>query len=1065
MLTISPRRNQILASLPWGEFARLEPQLELVPCKQGQILYQDGQDLGYLYFPVTMVASLVNSGDEDSATELALIGDEGVIGLAEALGGEAMRYHAVTLVAGHAYRLRAEWAMWEFEHGGPLLRPAMRFMQSLMAQIVQVAYCNQHHTVDQRLCRWLLAVTERAPDQPLHMTQADIANHLGARREAVSTATVRLQALGAVQHNRGTLSVADRGGLEAEACTCAVALRRPPPAPQRSVAEVLARPRPRPTQASIRHRAEDRHRQNRVAMPDSPADMARMLYELQISNLELEVQNEELAHVCAEVEALREMYTDIYDFAPVAYLAVDAQGAVRQCNLAGAVLLGFKRSEAARHRFGDAVVVSQRPAFEAFLKEVLVGRNHQRCELVLAATAQRPAASVILEGMADENGQECRIVLTDITALRETERALRAANDRQRLAQRAAQAGCWDWDLTRNVLDWSPEFYALFGLNPDIHTPSFETWASILHPEDREATLAQSRRVVAEGDTLAQEYRAVLPDGSLKWIGAFGQVFKDEAGKAVRFAGLCRDITVFKQRELDLLAMTKKLDMAQQAAGAGFWEWNFATGRHAWSDNFYRLFGLDPAAVSPSNNAWRERVHPDDLATVERVIETSLREQTPYLCEYRVCLPNGEVRRIQAQGDFALDTQGRIQGLTGICLDVTRRHAQDERLQIWAEAFERADFALAISDARSGTFIAVNPAFARERGYDPAELQGAPVATVFPAEVWSAAKTHLAQVDQTGHAVVESEHMTKDGRRFPVLVDLTIVRDAQGRPMNRVAYVLDISARKQAEADLARYRDHLEQLVYARTQQLSDAKAAAETASQAKTVLLSNVSHELRTPMNGILGMLELARRRVGEGDARLLNYLDNSRASAHRLLELIDSLIAIVDIEINRLVLRERVFRLDEVMAGCRARLAGAAADKGLLLACDLDPDLAQRPLFGDAERLGEILLNLGDNAVKFTERGSVLIEGQAIEEEATYLTVRFQVSDTGPGIPGEDQARMFTLFEQIDSSLSRRHGGIGLGLPLCKRLVTMMGGKIGMESNPGQGSTFWFTVRLGKV
>ena len=1065
MLTISPRQNRILAALPASEFARIEGQLELVSSQQGQVLYQDGQNLGYLFFPVSLVASLVSCQGEEGATELALIGDEGVIGMPEAMGGGRMLYNAVTLVPGHAFRLRAEWAQWEFEHGGPLLRLALRFMHGLMAQIVQVAYCNSHHNVDQRLCRWLLAVTERAPGQTLRVTQADIADRLGVRREAVSTATVRLQALGAVQHNRGLLSVADRTVLEAESCGCQVALRRSIPAPSPSTAEVLERPRPRPTQASIRHRAEDRFRRNRSSLPSSPADLGRLLEELQLNKLELEIQNEELTQAYAEADALRDLYADIYDFAPVAYLTVDAQGVVRQSNLAGAILLGIKRSEAARHRFGDAVAADQREMFERFLADTLAGQKRQRCELTLAATEQRPQTNVILDGMADEQGGECRLVVIDITVLRQTEQALSRANARLHLALRAAHAGSWDWDLVRDALYWSPELYALLGLDPAGSPPSLETWATTIHPKDRDAALAQSRQVIEHGETLTQEYRIVLPDGSIKWIGAFGQVFRDESGRAVRFTGLCRDIDYFKQREQLMVVLQRKLELAQRAAGAGLWDWNFATGEHTWSDNFYRLFGFEPGAVVPANDVWRSRVHPDDLPAVEQLVQKCMQEGSPYASEYRVCLPSGEIRRIQALGDVTLDDQGRALGMTGLCLDITQRRAQEERLQLWAEAFERADFALAISDARSGTFIAVNPAFARERGYEPAELRGAPLSTVFPADIWEAAKTHLAQVDQTGHAVLESEHQTKDGRRFPVLVDLTIVRDAQGRPLNRVAYVLDISARKQVEADLARYRDHLEQLVHARTRELSDAKAAAETASQAKTILLTNVSHELRTPMNGILGMMELARRRVGNTDVKALEYLDKSRASALKLLELINSLITMADIESQQFHLANQVFSLGSVMAECRTHLAETAAAKELNLACDLDPALARRHLRGDPERLGEILWNLGENAIKFTDQGSVLVQGHVTEEDDTSVTLRFQIRDTGRGIAAEDQARIFSLFEQLDGSLSRSNGGVGLGLPLCKRLVGLMGGEIGMDSDPGLGSTFWFTVRLGKA
>ena len=225
---------------------------------------------------------------------------------------------------------------------------------------------------------------------------------------------------------------------------------------------------------------------------------------------------------------------------------------------------------------------------------------------------------------------------------------------------------------------------------------------------------------------------------------------------------------------------------------------------------------------------------------------------------------------------------------------------------------------------------------------------------------------------------------------------------------------------------------------------------------------------ELHVHLDGSLRLstlIELARRRIGDGDAKTLDYLDKSRGSALKLLELINDLITIADIESRQFTLVQSEFCLDTVLQACRARLAPLAAGKGLHLACDVDAELARRPLLGDSGCLKAILTNLGDNAIKFTDQGSVLVQGHVTEEDDTRVTLRFQIRDTGRGIAAEDQARIFTLFEQLDSSLSRRNGGVGLGLPLCRRLVGLMGGEIGLESDPGLGSTFWFTVRLGKA
>lgn len=288
----------------------------------------------------------------------------------------------------------------------------------------------------------------------------------------------------------------------------------------------------------------------------------------------------------------------------------------------------------------------------------------------------------------------------------------------------------------------------------------------------------------------------------------------------------------------------------------------------------------------------------------------------------------------------------------------------------------------------------------------------------------------------------ESVSVRKDGSRTPVSLAISAITDKMGRVLGISTIANDISVQKYAEQELLR------------------AKEAAEAATRAKSQFLANISHELRTPMNGILGMTDLALDTTLDTEQR--EYLLTIQSSGVALMEMIDKLLDFTNVESGTLTLDRVSFNLQETLRQTMRPFLFQAQQVGLEVLCQTGSDLPTT-VIGDPERLRQVLVNLVGNAIKFTHLGQVVVDvtcGAHADHTAELL---FKVSDTGIGIPAEKHSFIFEPFTQSDGSSTRKYGGTGLGLSVCKRLVELMGGKIWLESAPGRGSTFYFQVPLG--
>ena len=297
----------------------------------------------------------------------------------------------------------------------------------------------------------------------------------------------------------------------------------------------------------------------------------------------------------------------------------------------------------------------------------------------------------------------------------------------------------------------------------------------------------------------------------------------------------------------------------------------------------------------------------------------------------------------------------------------------------------------------------------------------------------------------------------KDGKGFPVRVTVSAI-NREGIISGAVTAFSDISESRRVTQELELHRSRLEEQVRQRTEQLEVARQGAEASSRSKTSFLANMSHEIRTPLNAVLGMVHLLRRDAPTLEQ--LDRLDKIDAASQHLLAVINDILDISKIEAGKLVLDETTVDIKNILSRVVSVLGERAREKGLELR--IESGDFKHSLIGDPTRISQCLINYVGNAIKFTEKGQVIVRAKRIAENDDKVTIRFEVEDSGPGIAEDSIPRLFKIFEQADSSTSRKFGGTGLGLAITRRLAELMGGTVGVSSAVGKGSKFWFTAQL---
>ncbi len=485
-------------------------------------------------------------------------------------------------------------------------------------------------------------------------------------------------------------------------------------------------------------------------------------------------------------------------------------------------------------------------------------------------------------------------------------------------------------------------------------------------------------------------------------------------------------------------------------------------------------------------NGWAEGVHPDDFDRCLNIYISHFDRREPFSMEYRLRKANGEYGWILDMGTPRIDSEGEFIGYIGHCYDITEKKQAEIEAAEHAKELQRGraallsvlqdqrraegslrQLALAVEQSPESIVITnlaaeieyVNAAFLATTGYTREQVVGQ------NPRILNSGKTPCATYDDlwaklTAGQPWKGEFINRkaNGEEYVEDVSITPLRQDDGSVSHYVAVKEDITEKKRIGAELERYRNHLEEQVAERTAELEAAKQRADAASQAKSAFLANMSHEIRTPMNAILGLTHLLQKDnvTSQQKARLAQI----QASGQHLLGLINDILDLSKVEAGKLELTLDDFHLSTVLDHVASLIAASAQAKGLRV--EVDGDSVPQWLRGDALRLRQCLLNLAGNALKFTERGSISLRAKLLDDGLSGPQVRFEVQDTGIGLTPEQIGQLFQVFQQVDVSKTRKFGGTGLGLALTRNLARMMGGEAGVESTPGVGSTFWFTVCL---
>ncbi|AUB80918.1 response regulator [Candidatus Thiodictyon syntrophicum] len=751
----------------------------------------------------------------------------------------------------------------------------------------------------------------------------------------------------------------------------------------------------------------------------------------------------------AVVQASEGMLRTIYDLLPVGISITDRSGRIIDCNQTAARLLDLTRAEhPQRHYVGKdwAIIRADGTPLPADAHACVRAMVEQRPVREVEMGLVKPAGITWLSVSATSTAHaDYGVVITyvDMTERRQGEAALRTGKQQLDMALQAAAMGIWDWEIATGRVAWAGEHAALFGNPPADFGGTIADVQACVHPDDRAQGMAVFQRTIEEGSAFDNTYRVVWPDGSLHWLHSLGQVTRDERGVPQRILGTTQDITASKRAEEALRRSQAMLARTEAIAHVGSWEWDVTTDTVTWSAELFRIMQRDPAAGAPSFADQSQRYVPEDRQRFREAVDVALTAGAPFELELRAMRTDGATVVTLVVGNVEIGTGKRVTRLFGCVQDVTERHAADRALRASEQRFRTmidvAPVPFFLIDAQQ-RFTYQNRACIELFGYTLADMptlaEWWPLAYPDPdyrqwvMDIWR---------ERTGQA-------RQDGGPFAAVPEVTIrCKNGQDRTVLAGTAVLGCAFE---EPFLVSFSDVTD---------LKEAREAAEQAARVKSEFLANMSHEIRTPLNAMLGLAQLLEGEALAAEQRHL--VQQLRTAGRSLLRLVNDILDLSKLESGRLRLEVRTYAPAAVLAQVQSLLGQQARAKGLDFRLEIPAGLSSW-LRGDPLRLEQILVNLVGNAVKFTERGGVLIRVSQQEVDTRTVRLRLEVRDTGIGISPEHLTILGTPFTQADGSITRRFGGTGLGLAISKQLVERMGGRFGVDSTLGVGSSFWFEL-----
>ena len=776
--------------------------------------------------------------------------------------------------------------------------------------------------------------------------------------------------------------------------------------------------------------------------------------ELQSSNEELTTLNDELRAKSLEADDLNATLSNIQNSISTGLVVVDRDGRITRYNPLATRVFGLVAKDIGQFLYGvpchlNLPHLREQVGNVVATNNSIVERVHQGAFHFLMQ----------LDPYRKDGGSCAGVVVTfvDISDLYKAEQAQENSEIRFRQVWEASLEGLLVVDKNGLIVLSNPALQSMFGYtDEELRGQAIEmlvpTAIREQHVVDRNDFVSQpqTRQMARSRDVLGQR-----KDGCEFYVevSLSGMVVEGEH----HVLAAVSDITLRKEAEIGLRQSEQRLRLALDAANAGTWEWHLGSNENYWSDEIWKLYGIDKSSAPPSFDVWKTCVHPDDLERVLKILADAVTQQSDFEFDWRVCLPETEAPRwLLSRGQPILGKDGKPTHYIGIVVDISQRKRaeialEQHRNELESQVKQRTiELSALYNEApcgyhsldRNGTFVNINETELRWLGYEREEVVGRKRAIdiMSPAshEIF---RSNFPKLLEAGELVgLEFDFVRKNGTLLPILLQAKAVYDEQGQFSHSLSTTIDNTERKKTEAAWIAARE------------------AAESANRAKSTFLANMSHEIRTPLGAIIGLSHIMKR--GDIAPDQAKYLAKIDSSANHLLCVINDILDLSKIEADKFVLDETDFDLPSAVANVVSMLQERTLSKPITLTVECEHFASL--VHGDSTRFTQALLNLAGNAVKFTDQGSVVIRVRQQETQNKQILVRVEVEDSGIGIPSEDLARLFAPFEQVDASISRSHGGTGLGLVITRRLAKMMGGEAGVESLPGKGSTFWFTVLL---